>query len=85
MMPIVFTSIANTRDNYVLFEYPADEEQSGERESNGTDKIDNIDEFMTLNQLDLAIAGAIDFEYFARNKELVNIIRDILTPPPKFI
>jgi len=84
-MPLVFTSITNTSDNYVLFEYPAEEERSGERESKTTDRIDDIDEFMLHNQLNLAITGVIDFEYFERNKEFVSISRDILTPPPKFI
>jgi len=87
-MPLVFTSIARLSDtsvNYVLFEYPADEVQSGERESNTKEEMDDIDEFMLHNQLDLAITGAIDFEYYERSKEFVNISTDILTPPPKFI
>ena len=87
-MPLVFDSITRLRDtsvNYVLFEYPADEERSGERESKTTDRIDDIDEFILHNQLNLAITGVIDFEYFARNKEFISISTDILTPPPKFI
>ena len=88
MMPLIFSSIArlsDTSDNYVLYEYPANEEQSSERESNNTVSMVDIDEFMLHNKLNLAIIGAIDFEYFARNKEFVSISKDILTPPPKFI
>ena len=85
MTPLVFSSITNTSDNYVQYEYPAEEERSGERESNTTDTIDDIDESMLHNKLNLAIIGVNDFAYSARNKEFVNISRDILTPPPKFI
>jgi len=85
MAPLVFSSITNTSDNYVQSEYPAEEERSGERESNTKDRIDDIDEFVLHNKLNLAIIGGNDFAYSARNKEFVNISRDILTPPPKFI
>ena len=88
MMPLIFTSIArlsDTSDSYVLSEYPVNEEQSSQRESNNTVSMVDIDEFMLHNKFNLAIIGAIDFEYFARNKEFVSISRDILTPPPKFI
>ena len=84
-MTPLFSSITNTSDNYVQSEYPAEEERSGERESKTTDRIDDIDEFMLHNKLNLAIIGVNDFAYSARNKEFVNISRDILTPPPKFI
>ncbi len=87
-MPLVFTSIARLSDtsvNYVLFEYPADEDQSCERESNTKEEMDDIDEFMLHNQLDLVITRGIDFDYFARNKEFISISTDILTPPPNFI
>ena len=83
MMPLVFNSITmltDTSDNYELFEYSTEEEENSDTQE-GTE---NIDDFLLHDQLDLAIIGIRDFEYFARNKEFISISGDTLTPPPKF-
>ncbi len=88
MMPLVSTSITKMGyidDKYELSENYAEEEQRDKRDSETKEGMEDIDEFMLHNQFDLAITRVIDSEYFARNKEFVSIIRDILTPPPEII
>lgn len=86
IMPLLLLSVTvlvNSYDEYELCEL-AEEEQSEERESEEKEVDDDIEEFVIYDQASLTIGISKPLKSFLRNKKIISISRDILTPPPKF-